>query len=641
MAVDRVGSSSQSVAPSAGSDAGKVTVKSGDTLSGIAKQNGVPLDELIKANPQIKNPNLIYPGQEVNLPGGGAQPPAGEQPAGGGTHTVQRGDTMWAIARQNGVSLDDLTKANPQIKDPNLIYPGQQLNIPDASSRPVAQPIPANPDGSYPRGGDPKRPPSGGVDPTKLQAPGEAPAANTPPSNNSNGLSPSDRIIDYTARTEGGGRYDAWNPNDAGHGISFGLIQFNQKSGSLPSLLRGMNEANPEKFAQTFGADSNKLLDESYVRSANFNTPEWKSRFQEAGRVPEFQQVQRDLAKSGYFNPAVAMGKDHGLTSERSQALLFDSCVQNGVGGTREMLDQAARGGGSEREIQARFADLADAGQYGNNRRHNILRDGNLSDSPPSATAAPAQPQPNTAPPANTPPASDQPASGRPATYTVQPGDTLSGIAERHGTTWQELQRLNNISNPNLIHPNQVLQLPGGSQAPATNPTNPAQPTAPVTNPDARGAELETFPIAGGRYNIGYDGNWNNFDSNTATHNSDYSRSPTNASHPDGHLGVDIFAPKGQPVVAPVSGEIVHSGYTSVGGNCVTIKRGDEYFYMAHLDSLENLRAGQHVNAGDPIGTVGNTGSAQGTAPHVHFSIYRGDYSSGSINPFEYLMRAR
>lgn len=44
------------------------TVKPGDTLYGIAKQNGVSLNSLIKANPQIKNPNLIYPGQQVNLP---------------------------------------------------------------------------------------------------------------------------------------------------------------------------------------------------------------------------------------------------------------------------------------------------------------------------------------------------------------------------------------------------------------------------------------------------------------------------------------------------------------------------------------------------------------------------------------------
>ncbi|MGL5085898.1 MAG: LysM peptidoglycan-binding domain-containing protein, partial [Clostridium sp.] len=42
-------------------------------------------------------------------------------------------------------------------------------------------------------------------------------------------------------------------------------------------------------------------------------------------------------------------------------------------------------------------------------------------------------------------------------TYTVQPGDTLSGIAYDYGTTWQHLAQLNNLSDPNLIFPGQVL----------------------------------------------------------------------------------------------------------------------------------------------------------------------------------------
>ena len=44
-------------------------------------------------------------------------------------------------------------------------------------------------------------------------------------------------------------------------------------------------------------------------------------------------------------------------------------------------------------------------------------------------------------------------------TYTVQAGDTLSGIASRCGTTYQELARINNISNPNLIYVGQVIKI--------------------------------------------------------------------------------------------------------------------------------------------------------------------------------------
>lgn len=53
--------------------------------------------------------------------------------------------------------------------------------------------------------------------------------------------------------------------------------------------------------------------------------------------------------------------------------------------------------------------------------------------------------------------------SAGPTTVTVQPGDTLRGIAARYGTTFEEIARLNNISNPDLIHPGQVFQIPSAS----------------------------------------------------------------------------------------------------------------------------------------------------------------------------------
>ena len=51
-----------------GGESAFYTVKKGDTLWGIAKRYGVSLTALIAANPQIKNPNLIYPGNRVNMP---------------------------------------------------------------------------------------------------------------------------------------------------------------------------------------------------------------------------------------------------------------------------------------------------------------------------------------------------------------------------------------------------------------------------------------------------------------------------------------------------------------------------------------------------------------------------------------------
>lgn len=48
-------------------------------------------------------------------------------------YTVQTGDTIWSIAVKNQIGISELLKANPQIKNPNLIYPGQKINIPDNS----------------------------------------------------------------------------------------------------------------------------------------------------------------------------------------------------------------------------------------------------------------------------------------------------------------------------------------------------------------------------------------------------------------------------------------------------------------------------------------------------------------------------
>ena len=120
------------------------TVRSGDTLSGIAARHGVSLSALTAANPQIRNPNLIHPGQKISIPGQGGSAPA---PAPSSSYTVRSGDTLSGIATRHGVSLSALTAANPQIRNPNLIHPGQKINIPGGgkSSPPVQGPGPSTP----------------------------------------------------------------------------------------------------------------------------------------------------------------------------------------------------------------------------------------------------------------------------------------------------------------------------------------------------------------------------------------------------------------------------------------------------------------------------------------------------------------
>jgi 2',3'-cyclic-nucleotide 2'-phosphodiesterase (5'-nucleotidase family) len=79
--------------------------------------------------------------------------------------------------------------------------------------------------------------------------------------------------------------------------------------------------------------------------------------------------------------------------------------------------------------------------------------EGRITVKPDPAGAAPIAPAP-------APAAGSQQESAGSGTYTVQPGDYLSAIAQRYGTTWQTLQELNKLNNPHLIYPGQIIQLP-------------------------------------------------------------------------------------------------------------------------------------------------------------------------------------
>ena len=63
----------------------------------------------------------------TQTPGTGAKPEDGGQ--GAVWHTVVRGDTLWALARRYGVALERIIALNPDIRNPNLIYPGQRVRI--------------------------------------------------------------------------------------------------------------------------------------------------------------------------------------------------------------------------------------------------------------------------------------------------------------------------------------------------------------------------------------------------------------------------------------------------------------------------------------------------------------------------------
>lgn len=112
------------LAPSQPSNSGTTyTVKSGDTLSGIAAKFGTTYQK-IAADNGIANPNIIYTGQVLKINGGGSTQTNNT----GRTYVVKSGDTLSGIAAKFGTTYQKIARDN-NIANPNIIHPGQKLII--------------------------------------------------------------------------------------------------------------------------------------------------------------------------------------------------------------------------------------------------------------------------------------------------------------------------------------------------------------------------------------------------------------------------------------------------------------------------------------------------------------------------------
>lgn len=99
------------------------------------------------------------------------------------------------------------------------------------------------------------------------------------------------------------------------------------------------------------------------------------------------------------------------------------------------------------------------------------------------------------------------------------------------------------------------------------------------------------------------------------------------------HEGIDIFAPRGTPVISTTNGVVVRRGSSHLGGNFVTVMGpGSYYHYYAHLQQPTSLHLWAHVDAGMVIGFVGNTGNARTTPPHLHYGVY--SFAGRALNPY-------
>ena len=100
------------------------------------------------------------------------------------------------------------------------------------------------------------------------------------------------------------------------------------------------------------------------------------------------------------------------------------------------------------------------------------------------------------------------------------------------------------------------------------------------------------------------------------------------------HTGLDFHAPMGEPVHAAAGGTVVvvapvGTGRDTWAGNHVAIQHAGGLTTMYSHLSVIDVKAGQHVNAGDVIGLVGSTGHV--TGPHLHFELYPAGVRPGSV----------
>lgn len=173
--------------------------------------------------------------------------------------------------------------------------------------------------------------------------------------------------------------------------------------------------------------------------------------------------------------------------------------------------------------------------------------------------------------------------------HVVATGESLAVVAARYGTTVDALVAANGISDPNLIRVGQQIQVQ--SSVSAWN--------CPV--PGAQYFNDWGFPRSGGRF----------------------------------HAGNDLFAARGAPVLAPVSGTILFQ-QGPIGGLQFRLYGDDGTTYIgSHLDTVGGTDG--YVAAGSQLGTVGDTGNAIGSRPHLHFEMHPGD--GAAVNPYPTLQK--
>lgn len=223
--------------------------------------------------------------------------------------------------------------------------------------------------------------------------------------------------------------------------------------------------------------------------------------------------------------------------------------------------------------------------------------------------------------------------------YTLQDGDTVTGVARRAGLTVETVLSFNQIQSPRTLRPGKTLRLPNrdgilvslNEPKPITALADTYQVfpelivlanSLPAFTKDVQGGifipggrmdplelrktlgEYFLWPTKGGRI-TSYFGRRNDpFTGETTSHS-----------------GVDIANYHGAPVLAAGDGVVTYTGYNSILGNHIKVNQGQGFVAIyGHLSAILT-KPGKRVKGGQLIGRVGSTGYS--TGPHLHFGAYR------------------
>jgi murein DD-endopeptidase MepM/ murein hydrolase activator NlpD len=181
--------------------------------------------------------------------------------------------------------------------------------------------------------------------------------------------------------------------------------------------------------------------------------------------------------------------------------------------------------------------------------------------------------------------------------YTVKARDTLAGLSSRYNIAVEDLLDVNDLASETLAV-GQVIFVPG----------------AQLDSDTVRRAlgELFASPLRG-RYRL--------------TSGFGYRADPFTGVRQH-HNGLDMAAPSGTPVRAAMSGRVVTTAWSNIYGNYIIINHGNGYQTLyGHLSKIQ-VAKNQAVTQGGQIGLVGTTGYS--TGPHLHFTVYR---NGTLINP--------